>query len=110
MFLGQSPRPGAGGEIFERLRLTDSHERVAHHRLDDLERTQRDTAVLRNPKAKILAKFGLEDSSAFFLLHDEADSLVVETDIAAQFRERLRPHLPGSCPGKRAEQSFRVLR
>jgi hypothetical protein len=36
----------------------------------------------------------LEDGITIFLLHDERLSLFVKTNVAAQFRKRLRSHLP----------------
>ena len=61
MLLGQAARPEVRPQMFERLRLADSAERVADHHLDELQYPERDTAVGLNPMGQILAKLGLED-------------------------------------------------
>ena len=66
MFLGQSSRPRAGGQIFERLWFADAGERFAHNSLDQIESAKGDTPLSFDPKAQVFAKFRVEHGLTIF--------------------------------------------
>lgn len=64
VLLRQTPRPGPRREILEGLRLPDSLKRIAQDRLDQIERSQRDTPVGLDPVPQVFAKLPLKDCCA----------------------------------------------
>jgi hypothetical protein len=64
VLLREAPRPRTCGEIFERLRFSNSVERIAKDRFYHIERAQRDTAIRFDPMAKVFAKLRLIDGDA----------------------------------------------
>src|SRR2546422_11036225 len=60
MLLCEPPRPGVRREVLQRLRLADPVKRVAHDRLDEIERAQGDFAISLRPVPQVFAEFRME--------------------------------------------------
>ena len=67
MLLGDAARPCAGCQIFERLGLADSYERIAHDGLDEIENTKSHLSVRLHPMPKIFAELELKNSQTSLL-------------------------------------------
>ena len=61
VFLADTTRPAAGQHIFERLRLSRSLEGISHHRLDQIQHSDCDTAFSFKPKTEVLPELRLKD-------------------------------------------------
>ncbi len=70
MLLGQSSRPCARGQIFERYGFADSVEGVAQNRRDAIENPQRQLAVGFHLIKQVFDDLGLEYRREFFLTQD----------------------------------------
>ena len=62
MFLSQAACPSSGREVLEGFGLTDTRKRISHDRLDNFHKTKRDSPLGMNPRAKVIAELGLENS------------------------------------------------
>lgn len=75
MFLRQAPRPCAGREIFQRLRLADPREWIPHDGFDDFQRAQCNPSIHRDPVPQVLPKFGLKYCCSVSVLRGHAPLL-----------------------------------
>ena len=62
MFLRDAPRPASGERISERFGFADAFEELAQHRFDEIQNSDRNTAVGLDPIPKIFSEFRLENS------------------------------------------------
>ena len=60
MLLSQSPRPGAGSKIFQRLGLSDATEWITQDRFNQVERPQRNLSLRLNPITQVLPKLRMK--------------------------------------------------
>jgi hypothetical protein len=69
MFLSNAARPTTGQHVFQRFGFTHAFERIAHYRVDQIEDSDGDAALVFDPEAQILNKFRLKQGDPFSPLH-----------------------------------------
>ena len=107
VLLCQATRPRTCRQIPERLRFSDPHEWITHDGFDKIERTQRDPPIGFDPMPKVFAKLRLKHGDTNLLCCHA--KLLIKAEVAAKFRERLRPSLALLRSGQRCEKPFRIL-
>src|SRR5262245_56135867 len=64
MLLRQSPRPGAGEQMLEWLRFSETLKGLAQYGFDQLQDTQGRAPIGLNPETQVLAEFGMKNRLA----------------------------------------------
>lgn len=72
VFLSHTTRPAPGKHIFQRFRLSGTLGWISHDRLDQIEYSDRDTALGFHPKPEVLEEFRLKYGDAPKLSHHQA--------------------------------------
>ena len=67
VFLSNTPGPTSGEDKFQRFGLSRALERISHDCLHEVEDSDRDTALVFDPKPEVLKKLGLKCSDPFRL-------------------------------------------
>ena len=107
MFLREAAGPRPRSEILQRFWFADSCKRITHDGFDKVESAERNLAIGLNPITKILAKLVLENSDTTFSA-SARPALLVQTEITAQFRDRLRTAFALRCASQGTKQPFCV--
>ena len=74
VLLSKASRPNAGEEIFERLRLANACERIAHDGLNKIECSHGSLSIDLHPIPEVLAEFRLEDGISCFIFQSRQPS------------------------------------
>ena len=61
MFFGYSARPCSREDVFKRLRLADSAERISHDGLNQIDHPQSQPPICFDPESQVLPEFGMKD-------------------------------------------------
>jgi hypothetical protein len=73
VLLSDSPGPTAAEYIFQRFGFSEALKRVPHDRINEIQDSHRDSALVFDPKTEVLKKFGLKYGNPFSLsLHRAA--------------------------------------
>ena len=67
VFLSDAPRPTTCQHVFQRFGLSQAFEWIPHDCLNKIEDSDGNTALVFDPKPKVLKKFGLKYSDPFKL-------------------------------------------
>jgi hypothetical protein len=65
VFLSDTPRPTAGEHIFQRFGFSWAFEGIPHDCLNEIEDSDRDAALVFDPKPEVLKKLGLKYGDPF---------------------------------------------
>jgi hypothetical protein len=67
VLLSDSPGPAAAEHVFQRFGFSNAFERVSHDRIHQIKYSQRDSALVFDPKSEVLKKLGLKYGNSFSL-------------------------------------------
>ncbi len=105
MLLADSPGPGTGADVLERLGLPESFERIAQHRIQQVEDPERHLAIRLHPPAEILKKSRGEESAIRSL-----PVAFATQNLAAQLLDAHLEALPTAGLVEREPEPFRIAR